>query len=201
MNEQTKNELRRKKDREYYAKNKKRIQKRRKELLTTQKREELRKKVRERYHNRRGLQKCLFCQNLFKPNQKYRKYCSDRCADLGIKKREKQHSKRYYQQHKKEFSIYSKRDYIKNKKPRLQELRKQADKLIGFNCVICGEKKAVNHEKRGKRHTSNPKYLIEHYKDFIPLCQKCHYVLHYCLSRISNFNIERFLSVYTDIQL
>ena len=62
--------------------------------------------------------------------------------------------------------------------------KKEAEKiveLLGKICSICGNSKRriQYHEIHGKPHTKYRGYIIKHYKDFTPLCCRCHNVLHY----------------------
>jgi len=73
---------------------------------------------------------------------------------------------------RKKFLDYQK-EYRKNK---VEELKK----LIGFKCLICGSTKIRFHEIHGKSHkTANYSYTLKHYKDFVPLCFKCHRAIHW----------------------
>lgn len=68
-----------------------------------------------------------------------------------------------------------------------KELRQKALDLIGSKCVICGSsERIVFHEIHGIPHLNNKdstraelRYYIEHFQDFISLCQKHHTLIHY----------------------
>ncbi len=104
---------------------------------------------------------------------------------------EKDYAKHYRETHKPEIVANRKRYYLKNlerfrKEGRedYREQRKKALELIGDKCLVCGYsgRKLTFHEIHGKNHDKNMKYLIEHPKDFVPLCYPHHRLLHFLFS-------------------
>lgn len=63
---------------------------------------------------------------------------------------------------------------------RERELRKQALKLFGNVCFLCGysNKWIQFHEIHGKRHRNSQGYALKHKEDFIALCRVCHRAIH-----------------------
>lgn len=60
--------------------------------------------------------------------------------------------------------------------------KNQAFNIIGNKCKICRTTKNIRfHEIHGKEHEHSYNYVLNHSKDFVPLCQKCHSILHYVL--------------------
>lgn len=61
--------------------------------------------------------------------------------------------------------------------------------LYGDKCILCGSKKHIEfHEIHGRPHPEgNPKirYMLNHYKDFVPLCVLCHRIVHH-LGKVTN---------------
>ena len=115
------------------------------------------------------------------------------------------HGQNYYQTHKEEISVWGKDYHQKHKVHRNEYDREWKRKLreilrneIGSKCVICGKepKVPIYHEKNFKPHLgltskhsgeSNPKYILDHKEDFVPLCRLCHTTLH----RVHNY-LEKF---------
>jgi predicted HNH restriction endonuclease len=60
------------------------------------------------------------------------------------------------------------------------DLRTKIKKVLGTKCVICGEtpKRICFHDITLNPHINSPRYILEHIKDFIPLCYQCHKTLH-----------------------
>lgn len=60
--------------------------------------------------------------------------------------------------------------------------KNNAFRLIGNKCNICKTTKNIRfHEIHGNEHEHSYNYVLNHPKDFVPLCQKCHITLHYVL--------------------
>ena len=77
--------------------------------------------------------------------------------------------------HKEKQNLYLKRFREKSKK--LLSL------LIGNQCVICESPSSSRisfHEIHGNEHKRSYTYYEEHFRDFIPLCNKHHRMLHWC---------------------
>jgi hypothetical protein len=124
---------------------------------------------------------CPICKKPFIPSRPDKIYCSVNCRML----------KWYYANKQKSHNYYLKRRI---------NLKNQLNSQMSQICEVCGGKRFVYHEKHGKRHACSLKYVINHKNDFIPLCRKCHYVLHYCLSRIPNFDINQFVKAFKKCQ-
>lgn len=69
----------------------------------------------------------------------------------------------------------------KGEQKHLIKRRKQTKELLGTFCKICGNsKRRIHyHEIHGIKHTYDYHYILTHLEDFIPLCCRCHNVLHY----------------------
>lgn len=51
--------------------------------------------------------------------------------------------------------------------------------IIGKRCKVCGRMKNIRyHEIHGKEHEHSASYILNHTSDFVPLCQRCHSMLH-----------------------
>jgi len=100
-------------------------------------------------------------------------------------------NKKYRETHREQYLKRRRENYRKNKTRFLQrnekyrqQRREELFSLIGRKCIVCGtEEKLHFHEVHGKDHQqSNPfkdyKYIETHYKDFIPLCNKHHFIIH-----------------------
>lgn len=64
-------------------------------------------------------------------------------------------------------------------------VKEQVKKLVGDSCSLCGNKIVLFHEKYYRPHPPNPTslfYVRKHSDDFIPLCRKCHVLIHYLYS-------------------
>jgi hypothetical protein len=114
-----------------------------------------------------------------------------------VKVRKKAYDKEYRKTHKKECKGYE-RKYAQSAKGRatisrasyLRRIKRKAqiEKILGNKCLVCGNntRKIHYHEIHGKPHTYNGvyiyAYIIKHLEDFIPLCCRCHNVVHYLLN-------------------
>ena len=60
------------------------------------------------------------------------------------------------------------------------ETKKQVVSILGIKCSICEKstKKILFHEIHFKKHQINYPFILKHLEDFIPICYKCHLVLH-----------------------
>lgn len=64
-----------------------------------------------------------------------------------------------------------------------RELYSEVDRLLGKKCVFCGRerKRIYRHEIHGKEHPMDPRYILAHIEDFIPVCGTCHRCLHWAM--------------------
>jgi len=71
-----------------------------------------------------------------------------------------------------------------SKKEKRQIFRRIAENIIGNSCKICGESQNLQfHEIHGKNHLvsyweARYYYYFENSADFVPLCRKCHKIIH-----------------------
>jgi predicted HNH restriction endonuclease len=95
--------------------------------------------------------------------------------------------KKYREIHKSQISKEKKEFYKENKtkicqhaKEHRDNLRTEIKNVLGTKCIICGEKpkRLCFHDVTLKPHINSPRYILEHIKDFIPLCYQCHRTLH-----------------------
>lgn len=98
-----------------------------------------------------------------------------------------EYTKHYRETHKDFIKANRRKYYLKNLvrfrkegKQKYQEQRKEALKLIGDKCIICGYsgKKLTFHEIHGEKHHRGMKYYLDHPKDFVPLCYPHHKFFH-----------------------
>lgn len=70
--------------------------------------------------------------------------------------------------------------YRKYQREWSKKRRKEVEKIIGTQCLICGStKKVCFHEIHGKPHPhARYRYVLNHPEDFVPLCFDCHEALH-----------------------
>jgi len=119
-----------------------------------------------------------------------RNYNREHKEELSQKHRE------YYQKNREKILEQCVKYHQKNKAKRNEQTREWKRKLreqlkleIGSICAICSEipKIPIYHKKDFKSHIglksehsgeSNPKYILDNSKDFIPLCRNCHKTIH-----------------------
>ena len=108
---------------------------------------------------------------------------------LDTKKHKIELSRIYYENHKEHCK--------ENTRKRRLRILEKVRKLIGDKCILCGEtKKLYYHEIYNKKHPCGIDYIYRHYKDFIPLCLKCHTTIHWIL--IKNIDMD-ILRTYVEI--
>lgn len=142
---------------------------------------------------------CKICGKEFKSNPPQKIYCSSKCRKKGDREQDKKWRKKnnWNQKRKKKYNTdkeYRKRVneanmkiYWKNREKILEYQRKRRielyqllKKFLGDKCVICNNKpnKILFHEVHGKSHHSGAHYILNHHKDFVPMCTPCHRSLH-----------------------
>ena len=99
---------------------------------------------------------------------------------------QKQH-KDYYEKNKEEIlaqrkryrNTHCKKIRDQNRKKR-ERYRQKMIELIGDRCIICGStEKLCFHEKYFRPHEhESVVYIIKHYKDFLPVCSRHHWLIH-----------------------
>jgi len=110
----------------------------------------------------------------------------------GTRKSVLEYQKRYRKTHKKKIKEANKKHHILK--------REELNKIFERKCFICGNTgnnrwgrgELPLHEIHGKKHQSNPNYMIKHKENFVPLCWKCHKVIHR-LAELTDMEIEEIL--------
>lgn len=143
----------------FYLKNREKILRRAKEYYQEHK-EEISEKARE-YHR----------ENREKILKRQREYYRENRGELLKRQRE-----------------YQKKNAKKIERRRLQRKKKLIDRLlevIGKECYTCGSTELIGfHEIHGNSHPPRRNikaffdYLMKHKEDFVPLCGKCHTIIH-----------------------
>lgn len=97
-------------------------------------------------------------------------------------------SERYRLRHPKEMK--------KRENKRKEKLYRKIIKLLGSKCTICSStKNIVFHEIHGRPHPFNVYYISNHIEDFIPMCRKCHNLLH----RLKNLETKGKLKLFVKL--
>lgn len=103
------------------------------------------------------------------------------------------YQQKYRANHKKEFKAYGRKyahspkgQATLNKCSHLRRIRQKAEveQILGTKCFICNNNTRMihYHEVHGIEHTLTYSYILHHIKDFMPLCCRCHNVVHYLLN-------------------
>lgn len=134
---------------------------------------------------------CPECDTEFIPTSKTNRgrqiYCSQECRLKKWKRKNNDKVLGYSRNYRKNNIEKTNACSLKSMIKRYKELRQEALNLIGIKCLICGSTdRLCFHEIHGKPHLNKKdstqaelRYYIEHYKDFISLCQKHHSLIHY----------------------
>lgn len=93
--------------------------------------------------------------------------CSESCSEELTRHTERTYAK-----------LHNKANY---QRLRSVSLNKEINRILGQKCIICGQTrgKLCCHEIHGKRHTCSPRYILNHPKDFVRVCHRCHTALHF----------------------
>lgn len=77
---------------------------------------------------------------------------------------------------RKNYIVSKTREYEKAAKLRLQI-------LLGKSCILCHREyhRIEFHEISGRKHPTNPTYLLKHVSDLRPVCPRCHRGVHFCM--------------------
>lgn len=98
--------------------------------------------------------------------------------------------KKWRSNNKDRLRVYEKERYQKRKeycvrlnRERDRELYDELDIRLGKICKICSRERQriYRHEIHGKSHSGDPRYILAHIEDFIPLCSTCHQRLHWAM--------------------
>lgn len=124
--------------------------------------------------------KCNKCNQLKPESKFYKRNTKERKFSYWCKECQRE----YHQKHKKEINE-RRRERYKNMKKKREKKKNKILRLIGNKCVNCESKTNLCfHEVHGKDHPRSSSYfaklnyIIQHYKDFAPLCRSCHNHLH-----------------------
>jgi hypothetical protein len=122
-------------------------------------------------------------------------------TSLKVKEWRLKHPEHKFQRH--EYYLRNKKSILNASKRYHHILRKKSLEFIGDKCLLCGKKESLNnhlilHEKSGKKHIMEPlsakyEYICSHKDDFIPLCVKCHDILHKI--KLKGMNITKLLKL------
>jgi predicted nucleic acid-binding Zn ribbon protein len=149
---------------------------------------------------------CKECGKEFEPNNTNKLICSDKCRKERNRRKKldyfhihkidrKKQRHEYYLKNKTQQTTKN-RNWRKNNAEKFREItrkwRAKKDNevmlIFGKTCSLCGsnpkklkKRRLVLHEIHGKSHVTYNKYYKEHKEDFIPLCRKCHTVLHWLI--------------------
>lgn len=106
---------------------------------------------------------CKYCGSSFESSKEHIFYCSKECSRKSVNDRWRVVKR-----------IETAERHKKNKK--------LLEEKLGTECRICHNhpKRIVYHEIHGKAHDRKSySYQLKHLENFIPLCYKCHQILHY----------------------
>lgn len=103
---------------------------------------------------------------------------------------------------KKQARLWKRRNPERVRKARLKCYEKMCEKLfrlIGDKCIVCGQirhkphNKLEFHEKNGVNHRNENrfKYIRKNKENFMPLCHRCHQIVHRIAE--ASLNIEQTL--------
>lgn len=80
-----------------------------------------------------------------------------------------------------------------------KKLRAEIKMIIGDKCIVCNKEENIHyHEIYGRKHKEDYKYILEHSKDFVPLCGKCHLIIHTIAMNFDKLN--RYLKLVKKIR-
>lgn len=98
-------------------------------------------------------------------------------------------NKKYKREYMREWRRKNRKKVRRYMRERYRENRKRVLEILGQKCIICGEEHKKSgwirfiqyHEIRGKKHESDPLYILNHIEDFVPLCVNCHKGVHFTM--------------------